>query len=297
MARAPRSTCRCRAAISPQAARAAAVPARSRPAEHLPRRGVDAPHAVADAAAVAVAGLRDLGGGADAVNPAALDAPKLDAALTAEWTGVAQGTTSITIGAHVGGTAYFLVARRLALRRAAPRPPASTPPTASTPVASSTSATRLPSASGRYTLFVHQRRRRARRATINRVNEGAVDAARIAASVRRRRPARAHVPPRQRAQGDPACAIRRRRCSPIRPGSRSARGTSARASPASRTCSSTSCSTRPRRIAPGELDRLIETAGGDTNAATWVDWTYYRDNLPRRSCRSPSSSRPIAWRI
>jgi zinc protease len=32
---------------------------------------------------------------------------------------------------------------------------------------------------------------------------------------------------------------------------------------------------------PGELDRLIETAGGDTNAATWVDWTYYRDNLPR----------------
>jgi zinc protease len=32
---------------------------------------------------------------------------------------------------------------------------------------------------------------------------------------------------------------------------------------------------------PGELDRMIETAGGDTNAATWVDWTYYRDNLPR----------------
>ena len=32
---------------------------------------------------------------------------------------------------------------------------------------------------------------------------------------------------------------------------------------------------------PGELDRLIETAGGDTNAATWVDWTYYRDNLPK----------------
>ena len=32
---------------------------------------------------------------------------------------------------------------------------------------------------------------------------------------------------------------------------------------------------------PGEFDRLIETAGGDTNAATWVDWTYYRDNLPK----------------
>ena len=32
---------------------------------------------------------------------------------------------------------------------------------------------------------------------------------------------------------------------------------------------------------PGEFDRMIETAGGDTNAATWVDWTYYRDNLPK----------------
>ncbi|HEY7954420.1 MAG TPA: pitrilysin family protein [Polyangia bacterium] len=32
---------------------------------------------------------------------------------------------------------------------------------------------------------------------------------------------------------------------------------------------------------PGELDRMMESAGGDTNAATWVDWTYYRDNLPR----------------
>lgn len=36
---------------------------------------------------------------------------------------------------------------------------------------------------------------------------------------------------------------------------------------------------------PGELDRLIEKAGGDTNAATWVDWTYYRDNLPRAELR------------
>jgi zinc protease len=31
---------------------------------------------------------------------------------------------------------------------------------------------------------------------------------------------------------------------------------------------------------PGEFDRLIESVGGDTNAATWVDWTYYRDNAP-----------------
>jgi zinc protease len=36
---------------------------------------------------------------------------------------------------------------------------------------------------------------------------------------------------------------------------------------------------------PGELDRMIETAGGDTNAATWVDWTYYRDNLPKAELR------------
>jgi zinc protease len=30
----------------------------------------------------------------------------------------------------------------------------------------------------------------------------------------------------------------------------------------------------------GELDRLIEAVGGDTNAATWVDWTYYRSSVP-----------------
>jgi zinc protease len=34
-------------------------------------------------------------------------------------------------------------------------------------------------------------------------------------------------------------------------------------------------------LQPGEFDRRLEQAGGDTNAATWVDWTYYRDNLPR----------------
>src|SRR5436190_24047722 len=31
--------------------------------------------------------------------------------------------------------------------------------------------------------------------------------------------------------------------------------------------------------AAGEFDRLMERAGGDTNAATSLDWTYYRDNL------------------
>ncbi len=35
------------------------------------------------------------------------------------------------------------------------------------------------------------------------------------------------------------------------------------------------------KLPPGEFDRRIEAIGGDTNAATWVDWTYYRDNLPR----------------
>lgn len=32
----------------------------------------------------------------------------------------------------------------------------------------------------------------------------------------------------------------------------------------------------------GQLDRLIEAAGGDNNAATWTDWTYYRTSLPAR---------------
>ncbi len=31
---------------------------------------------------------------------------------------------------------------------------------------------------------------------------------------------------------------------------------------------------------PGEFDRMMEAAGAETNAATWVDWTYYRNNLP-----------------
>ncbi|MBK9070425.1 MAG: insulinase family protein [Myxococcales bacterium] len=30
----------------------------------------------------------------------------------------------------------------------------------------------------------------------------------------------------------------------------------------------------------GEFDRLVEGIGGDSNAATWVDWTYYRLTLP-----------------
>ncbi|HKE19595.1 MAG TPA: pitrilysin family protein, partial [Kofleriaceae bacterium] len=37
-----------------------------------------------------------------------------------------------------------------------------------------------------------------------------------------------------------------------------------------------------RTRAAGEFDRLIETTGGDSNAGTWVDWTYYRDSVPAR---------------
>jgi zinc protease len=33
-------------------------------------------------------------------------------------------------------------------------------------------------------------------------------------------------------------------------------------------------------LAPGEFDRRMEAVGGETNAATWLDWTYYRDSLP-----------------
>jgi zinc protease len=32
-----------------------------------------------------------------------------------------------------------------------------------------------------------------------------------------------------------------------------------------------------KHLAAGEFDRRIEAVGGETNAATWVDWTYYRD--------------------
>lgn len=33
---------------------------------------------------------------------------------------------------------------------------------------------------------------------------------------------------------------------------------------------------------PGEFDRLVERTGGESNAATWVDWTYYKLSLPAR---------------
>jgi zinc protease len=33
-------------------------------------------------------------------------------------------------------------------------------------------------------------------------------------------------------------------------------------------------------LQPGEFDRLLEAAGGEVNAATWVDWTFYYENVP-----------------
>jgi zinc protease len=35
-----------------------------------------------------------------------------------------------------------------------------------------------------------------------------------------------------------------------------------------------------KNVPRGQLDRLIESAGGETNAATWVDWTHYQSELP-----------------
>src|SRR5688500_5591916 len=45
-----------------------------------------------------------------------------------------------------------------------------------------------------------------------------------------------------------------------------------------------------RSLEAGEFDRLMEAAGGETNAATWVDWTYYYENLP-------ASELPLAVRL
>ncbi len=35
-----------------------------------------------------------------------------------------------------------------------------------------------------------------------------------------------------------------------------------------------------KNLPAGQFDRLLEAAGGETNAATWVDWTFYYENLP-----------------
>jgi zinc protease len=35
-----------------------------------------------------------------------------------------------------------------------------------------------------------------------------------------------------------------------------------------------------KNLEEGEFDRRLEAEGGENNAATWVDWTYYYENLP-----------------
>ncbi len=35
-----------------------------------------------------------------------------------------------------------------------------------------------------------------------------------------------------------------------------------------------------KTLSDGEFDRILEARGGSTNAATWVDWTYYTSGLP-----------------
>ena len=38
---------------------------------------------------------------------------------------------------------------------------------------------------------------------------------------------------------------------------------------------------RTAHLPHGELDKRIESAGGETNAATWTDWTHYHTELPK----------------
>lgn len=35
-----------------------------------------------------------------------------------------------------------------------------------------------------------------------------------------------------------------------------------------------------KKLPAGEFDKRLEAAGGESNAATWTDWTYYYENLP-----------------
>lgn len=35
-----------------------------------------------------------------------------------------------------------------------------------------------------------------------------------------------------------------------------------------------------RSLRAGQFDRILEAAGGESNAATWLDWTFYYENLP-----------------
>lgn len=89
----------------------------------------------------------------DAVNPAAIDAPKLDGALTLEWRAWHKGASALLLGAHVGGTAYFL--GRVNSRFSSTAETACVDARYSLDACSAENAgDALPSASGSYTLFV-----------------------------------------------------------------------------------------------------------------------------------------------
>lgn len=45
-----------------------------------------------------------------------------------------------------------------------------------------------------------------------------------------------------------------------------------------------------KSLPAGEFDRTLEAAGGEVNAATWVDWTFYYENVP-------SSELPLVIRL
>ncbi len=37
-----------------------------------------------------------------------------------------------------------------------------------------------------------------------------------------------------------------------------------------------------KNLAPGEFDKKLEESGAESNAATWVDWTYYYESVPKQ---------------
>ena len=60
----------------------------------------------------------------------------------------------------------------------------------------------------------------------------------------------------------------------------SAPATSDRGAPASRTCSSTSCSWGRRTCPSGQFDKWLESVGADNNGTTDFDRTNYYEQLP-----------------
>ena len=46
----------------------------------------------------------------------------------------------------------------------------------------------------------------------------------------------------------------------------------------------------------GAFDRTLEEAGAETNAATWLDWTYYHDEPPEGALALVIELEASAWR-